>query len=128
MALDEFVSFKKPCTDYTGPTAFGRENPGIAFQLRLECLIQNWPGRWCSHSSPSHFEIHIAESILKSDFRMAELGPRTYYLGMAITRNRSQKLLQLNQPAYLPISIPYWRRMGCENANMWLYPWAVICK
>lgn len=49
MALGEFVSFKKPCTDYTGPTAFGRENPGIAFQLRLECLIQTWPGTWCSH-------------------------------------------------------------------------------
>lgn len=47
--MGEFESFKKHCTDYTGPTAFGRENPGIAFQLRLECLIQTWPRTWCSH-------------------------------------------------------------------------------
>lgn len=52
-------------------------------------------------ASSSHLEIHRAKSILKSNFWMVELGPCTFYLGMSVTRDRSQRLLQLSQPAYI---------------------------
>ncbi len=100
MALGEFVSFKKACTDYTGPTAFGRENPGIAFQLGLECLIQNWPGRWCSHSSPSHFEIHIAEFYSQIGLSDGWIGP-SYLLPGNDHNSKSQLKTTSTQPASL---------------------------
>lgn len=52
-------------------------------------------------ASPSRLEIHRARSILKSSFRMVELGPCTFYLGMIVTRDRNQRLLLLSQPACL---------------------------
>ena len=52
-------------------------------------------------ASPSPVEIIRAKSILKANFKMVELGPCTYYLGMTVTRNRPQKTLQLGQQAYL---------------------------
>lgn len=38
--------------------------------------------------------------MLKFNFRMVELSPCIYYLGMTITRNRQQRQIQLSQPAY----------------------------
>lgn len=40
-------------------------------------------------ASSSRLEIERAKSILKSNFRMVELGPCTFYLGMTVTRDRS---------------------------------------
>lgn len=47
-------------------------------------------------ASPSQTEIVRAKSMLKSNFRMVELGPCTYYLGMTVTRNRQQRQIQLS--------------------------------
>lgn len=52
-------------------------------------------------ASSSWPEIFRAKSILRSNFRMVELGPCTFYLGMTVTRDYSQRQLQPSQPAYL---------------------------
>lgn len=52
-------------------------------------------------ASSSRHEIFRAKSILRSNFRMVELGPCTFCLGMTVTRDWSQRKLQPSQPAYL---------------------------
>ena len=52
-------------------------------------------------ASSSRSEIFCAKCMLKFNFRMVQLGPCTFHLGMTVTRNRHQRQLQLSQPTYL---------------------------
>ena len=46
-------------------------------------------------------EINKVKDALKAKFHMSDLGPVSFYLGMAVTRDRANKILCLSQEAYL---------------------------
>lgn len=46
-------------------------------------------------------EINKVKDALKAKFHMSDLGPVSFYLGMAITRDRANKILRLSQETYL---------------------------
>ena len=46
-------------------------------------------------------EINKVKDALKAKFHMSDLGPVSFYLGMAVTRDRGNKILRLGQQAYL---------------------------
>lgn len=46
-------------------------------------------------------KINKVQDALKVKFHMSDLGPVLFYLGMAVTRDRANKILYLGQQAYL---------------------------
>ncbi len=46
-------------------------------------------------------EINNTKDVLKAKFYMSDLGPVSFYLGMAIDRDRANRILRLGQQAYL---------------------------
>lgn len=58
-------------------------------------------------------EINKVKNALKAKFHMSDLEPVLFYLGMAITRDRANKILRLGQRAYLKKII--------KDHGMWEY-------
>lgn len=52
-------------------------------------------------SGPKMSDIKILKGQLSERFQMSDLGPCSYYLGMAVTRNRQNRIIQLSQTAYV---------------------------
>ena len=46
-------------------------------------------------------EINSIKDAFKAKFHMSDLGPVLFYLGMAVMRDRVNKILRLGQQAYL---------------------------
>ncbi|EDN03770.1 hypothetical protein HCAG_01635 [Histoplasma mississippiense (nom. inval.)] len=49
----------------------------------------------------SNMYIAVIKRALRNRFHMTDLGPRTYYLGMSIQRDRQNRILYLSQEAYI---------------------------
>ena len=52
-------------------------------------------------SGPEKSAIKILKGQLSERFQMTDLGPCSYYLGMAVTRDQPNRTIQLNQTAYI---------------------------
>ena len=51
---------------------------------------------------------------LNSCFRMKDLGPLAWYLGMQITRNRSKRIIWINQSTYIKQAIEDLDMVSCN--------------
>ena len=52
-------------------------------------------------TGPSREDISKVKAALNAKFRMTDLGPCAYYLGMTVTRDRPNRILRLGQAAYV---------------------------
>ena len=52
-------------------------------------------------TGPSRADIQRIKDTLHAKFKMSDLGPCSYYLGMTVTRDRSNRTLRLGQSAYI---------------------------
>ena len=52
-------------------------------------------------AGPNKVEIQGIKDQLRQKFKMTDLGPCTYYLGMTITRDRPNRILRLGQAGYI---------------------------
>ena len=52
-------------------------------------------------TGPSKQGIQDLKAALNKEFRMSDLGPVSYYLGIAITRDRQNRTIRLSQEAYI---------------------------
>lgn len=77
-------------------------------------------------ASSSHLEIHSAKSILKSNFRIAELGLCTYLPGNDYD-SKSHSKTTTPQPIYLSRA-RIREAWDMEMQTCGLYPWALICQ
>ena len=52
-------------------------------------------------TGPSREDINKVKAALNAKFRMTDLGPCAYYLGMTVTRDRPNRILRLGQAVYV---------------------------
>ena len=52
-------------------------------------------------TGPSQEDINKVKAALNTKFRMTDLGPCAYYLGMIVTRDRPNRILRLGQAVYV---------------------------
>ena len=64
---------------------------------------------------PNETFIATIKAALAARFKMVDMGPAKYYLGMQILRDRSRRILQLFQTGYIDQLL---RRFGMADANL----------
>ena len=52
-------------------------------------------------TSPSRKDISKVKAALNAKFRITDLGPYAYYLGITVTRDRPNRILRLGQAVYV---------------------------
>jgi hypothetical protein len=66
---------------------------------------------------PDKTELQYIKNRLSTQFRMTDLGPIAFYLGMIVTRDRKNRILRLGQKSYLEevstSSVPEGREWNC---------------
>lgn len=66
---------------------------------------------------PSIAEIKRIKRALRNRFHMTDLGPCSYYLGMSIRRDRQNRILYLNQEAYIDKVIQQFGTIDCTPVS-----------
>jgi hypothetical protein len=66
---------------------------------------------------PSIAEIKKIKRSLRNRFRMTDLGPCSYYLGMAIRRDRQNRILYLSQEAYVHKALQQFGMSDCAPVS-----------
>lgn len=88
--LAEFLTSCGFCPINTDLSVFAKK--GIILAIYVEDLLL---------VGESRLEIQNIKESLQKHFRMVDLGSATYYLGMTITRDRTNRILRLRQLGYL---------------------------
>jgi transposase InsO family protein len=63
---------------------------------------------------PNKVDIQLIKSQLSQRFKMTDMGPIAYYLGMTVSRDRQNRILRLGQRSYLTEGI---KTMGLWNSS-----------
>lgn len=71
---------------------------------------------------PDMSEINTIKAFLASKFKMTDIGPCNYYLGISIQRDRMKRRISLNQRAYLEKILREFGMSDCKPVNTPVLP------
>ena len=68
-------------------------------------------------AGPNKPDVQALKHALSQRFKMTDLGPCSYYLGMAVTRDRSRHIIRLNQRAYIKKILKEFGMLDCKPVS-----------